>query len=189
MKIIFALGNPSIKFSKSRHNSGFMAIEHYAKLYNISWAKSLKFESHIAELLTPNEKILLIKPDTFYNRSGESLAKLISYYDVDSSQDLLVLHDELMLDFGIIRFRASGRDAGNNGIKSIISHIGTKFHRIKIGIENEKRPLMDADQFVLGNFSKSEADILQSKIIPEISSLIDDFIAENKVAKSINLTQ
>lgn len=189
MKIIFALGNPGIKFSKSRHNSGFMAIEHYAKLYNISWAKSLKFESHIAELLTPNEKVLLVKPDAFYNRLGESLAKIISYYDIDSSQDLLVLHDELMLDFGIIRFRASGRDAGNNGIKSIISHIGTKFHRIRIGIENEKRPLMDADQFVLGNFSKSEADILQSNIFPEISRLIDDFIEENKVATSINLTQ
>lgn len=189
MKIIFAQGNPGVIYSKTRHNAGFMVIEYYANMYDINWHKNAKFDAHIAELLTPNEKVLLVKPDTFYNNSGSVISKIIEYYKIDAQEDLLIIHDELMLPFGTIRLRASGRDAGNNGIKSIISQIGTKFHRIKIGIENESRQLMDADQFVLGSFSQEESDTLQDKILPQMCILINDFIANNRLTKSINLTK
>lgn len=187
MKIIFAQGNPGVQYNRTRHNTGFMIIEYYANLYKISWHNSSKFDAQIAELLTPNEKVLLIKPNTFYNNSGSTVSKIVEYYKIDVREDLLVIHDELMLPFGTLRLRSSGRDAGNNGIKSIISNIGNKFHRIKVGIENDNRSSIGADEFVLGTFSQEESKILRETIIPQIAILMDDFVANNKLIKSINL--
>lgn len=189
MKIVFALGNPGEQFVRTRHNTGFMIIDRLAEIYAIRWKKSLKFDAEIAEILNPNEKILLVKPLTYYNKTGESVLKILEYYKINHSEDLMVVHDELMLPFGTIRLRSSGRDAGNNGIKSINSSIGTKYDRLKIGIKNDISEKVDADQFVLGYFSKKELDLLKDIIIPTAVSLIEGFIAGNKTTTSMNFVQ
>lgn len=176
MKIIFGQGNPGSDYKNNRHNLGFMVLDKLADNYQVNFKKHADFKAEIAEILTPNEKILLVKPLSYYNNSGEVAEKLLKYYKLEAKDDLLVIHDELMLPFGSFRLRASGRDAGNNGIKSLNKHLGQNYHRVKIGIENELRPQMDADDFVLGNFSKEESNKLKSEIIPQVSDYIDSFI-------------
>lgn len=177
MKIIFGQGNPGVQYKNNRHNLGFMVLDRVAGNYKLEFKKNSDFKADIAELLTPNEKILLVKPLSFYNNSGEVAEKLLKYYKLDASSDLLVIHDELMLSLGSFRVRASGRDAGNNGIKSLNKHLGQNYHRVRIGIENELRPQMDADEFVLSNFSKEEAKKLSDEIIPHVTDYVDSFIA------------
>lgn len=176
MKIIFGQGNPGIGFSKNRHNVGFMVLDALANGYQIKFKKNTQFKSDIAELLLPNEKILLVKPLTFYNNSGESAEAILNYYKLTAADDILVVHDELMLPFGTFRVRNSGRDAGNNGIKSLNKHIGKNYHRLRIGIENDLRPVVDADEFVLGNFSSEEQKVLKNDLIPAVIVYIDKFI-------------
>lgn len=177
MKIILGQGNPGSQYKKNRHNLGFMVLDGLANSYKIDFKTSKDFKSDIAEILTPNEKIILVKPLEFYNNTGRVAEKLLKFYKLEAEHDLLVVHDELMLPFGTFRVRASGQDAGNNGIKSLSQHIGENFHRVRVGIENELRPKMDAEEFVLSNFSKEEQDRLTGEIIPHILEYIDSFMS------------
>ena len=179
MKIIFGQGNPGLEYKNNRHNTGFMVLDALAKAYEVDFKHEKDFKSEVAEILTPAEKILLVKPQTFYNHSGEAAQKLLAFYKLRAKKDILVIHDELMLPLGTFRVRNSGRDAGNNGIKSLNSHIGQDFHRVRVGIENELRPAMDADEFVLGNFRAEEIERLKVEIIPHIIEYVDSFIAGN----------
>jgi PTH1 family peptidyl-tRNA hydrolase len=187
MKIIFAQGNPLPGYINTRHDAGFVIINAFAKSYNTSWQKNNKFNAHTAEISLPNEKVILVRPDTYYNNTGVCARQILDFYNLDANSDILVLHDELMLPFGTIRVRNSGRDAGNNGIKSLNSHIGETFHRVRIGIENELRTQMDADAFVLGNFSAEEKQFLNEKIAPYIITIIEDFISGNTLHGNITL--
>lgn len=177
MKIIFGQGNPGKSYSKNRHNVGFMVLDELAKSYQLTFKTNTQFESLIADILTPNEKILLVKPQNFYNNSGAVAEKILKYYKLQASDDILVIHDELMLPFGTFRIRKSGRDAGNNGVKSLNKHIGENYHRVRVGIENELRSKIDADEFVLGNFSATELKVLKNELIPEIVKYVDNFMA------------
>lgn len=177
MKIIFGQGNPGAGFKHNRHNLGFMVLDKCASNYKVDFKKNNDFKAEIAEILTPNEKILLVKPLSFYNNTGEVAEKILNYYKLDAKNDLLVVHDELMLPFGSFRVRASGRDAGNNGVKSLNKHLGQHYHRLRVGIENELRPQADADDFVLSNFSASEIEKLNQEIIPHILDYVENFIS------------
>lgn len=187
MKLILAQGNPDEKFNDTRHNVGFMILDLFAHKQSATWSDKKKFQASAAEIIINNEKIILIKPMTFYNETGISAQKLVNFYGLNASTDILVLHDDLALPFGTIRTRKEGSDAGNNGIKSLNSHIGTDYHRIRIGIWNELRDRMDDADFVLGHFSKTELDRLDKDIAPHVLTLIDQFCHDNLVVTSHSL--
>lgn len=179
MKIIFAQGNPGSKYDKTRHNIGFYLIDRFAEKQSASWQEKSKFNAMIAELNIDDEKILLIKPNTFYNDTGLCIRKLIDFYTLDTTQDLLVIHDDLSLPISTIRVREKGSDAGNNGIKSISQHIGEDYHRLRVGIWNELRDQMDDASFVLSRMNKEEHDNLEQKIYPLVEEKIKNFISGN----------
>lgn len=176
MKIIFAQGNPDRKYAKTRHNTGFLVLDAFGEGHDALWKNVEKFNARIAELSLGDEKVLLVKPSSFYNDTGLVARKLIDFYKLDPSKDLLVIHDDIALPLTTIRIRQQGSDAGNNGVKSLNSHIGPDFPRIRIGIWTEMRDQMDDVNFVLGNYSKDEEKKVQKDIIPHTLTLIDQFL-------------
>src|SRR5690606_32443479 len=118
---------------KTRHNVGFIALDSYSKASASKWKHSDKFNAEISQLDTKEQKAILVKPNSYYNESGQVARKLVDFYKIDPKSDLLVIHDDLSLPLGTIRVRKKGSDAGNNGIKSINAHIGEDYARIRVG--------------------------------------------------------
>lgn len=177
MKLIFAQGNPGPEYKNNRHNIGFMAIDFFAKKHGAGeWQKKDKFKAEMAELPMNDEKIILVKPTTFYNLTGESARAICDFYKV-SPENLLVIHDDLDIDFGSIRIRHQGSDAGNKGIRSLNAHLGQDYYRVRIGIKNDLTDRVEAPDFVLSNFTKIELDQLSETILPKTSQIVEDFIA------------
>ncbi len=179
MKLILAQGNPEPKYDKTRHNVGFAVIDEFAKAHDLTWTNKSKFDALVTETTIDGEKILLAKPTTYYNETGQSARKLIDFYSIMPEHDLLVIHDDLALPFGTLRTRKQGSDAGNNGIKSLNNHIGPDYHRIRIGVSNENRERTGDVDFVLSKFSKSESDNLQEAVFPKAIEFIDEFCKES----------
>ena len=152
MKLVVGLGNPGDKYAKTRHNIGFEVISRLQKDLNIIGEKD-KFQGFLSEKTIDGEKVLFLKPQTFMNLSGNALIEIINFYKLDPKKDIIVIYDDMSLDFGDIRIREKGSSGGHNGIKSIISHIGEEFIRIKCGIGAKKE---DAVEHVLGEFSQTE---------------------------------
>lgn len=186
MKIILAQGNPGTEYQTTRHNVGFMAIDFFAHQKGTRFTPKPKFHADIAELTIAGEKILLVKPTTYYNETGHAAQTITSFYKIDTT-DVLVIHDELALPFGTLRTREKGSDAGNNGIKSLNAHLGEQYRRIRVGIWNDIADKQDAVDFVLGKFSSDESNKLQSHILPKVGELIDDFVADNHTSTSHSL--
>lgn len=178
MKLIVGLGNPGKKYTKTRHNVGFMAVDVLLMKLDdsVKWKLSKKFNAEVAEVTIKDEKIILAKPMTFMNRSGEAVGLIMHYYKINP-EDLIVIHDDKDLHLGKYKIQANRGDAGHNGVKSIIEHISTKkFNRIRIGIaaENEKK-MEDTPKFVLGKFGLRERKSVKEmfiKLIPELETLI-----------------
>lgn len=177
MKIIFAQGNPTKQYERTRHNTGFKVVERLAEVYSASWHTESKFRAEVAEAHIDNEKVLLVKPLSYYNETGPVARAIIDFYKLDPHTDFLVIHDELALPFGTIRVREKGSDAGNNGIKSLNTHLGADYMRIRVGIWNEGRNQMDDADFVLSAFSSQEATQLAEHIDNTIIPLAQKFIA------------
>jgi PTH1 family peptidyl-tRNA hydrolase len=179
MKIILAQGNPGPEYAQTRHNIGFMAIDTLAANLEANWTNKPKFQAFFAQSNIGSEKILLIKPTTFYNETGVSARKICDFYKVNPATDLLVVHDDLALPFGTIRVRGQGSDAGNNGIKSINTHVGMDYTRIRVGILNEFRDAMGDTDFVISNFRNAESRQLKKSIIPQTIEIIKQFCDNN----------
>jgi PTH1 family peptidyl-tRNA hydrolase len=175
MKLIFAQGNPGKQYEHTRHNTGFIVLDAFADTHDVSWKPNDRFKAQIAELTIQDEKVLLVKPQSFYNETGAVARRILDFYKV-TAEDFLVIHDELSLPFGTIRRREKGSDAGNNGVKSLNAHIGDSYRRLRIGIWNEKRDLMDDADFVLSGFSQEEAKKLTTDIIPHAHEAVESFI-------------
>lgn len=184
MKLILGQGNPGAKYDRTRHNVGFYTLDQLAQRHGLTWSLKTKFRALTAEITTGEEKIVLVKPTTFYNETGLSARQLVDFYSLDPARDLLVVHDDLALPFGTIRTRKQGSDAGNNGIKSLNSHLGTGYHRIRIGISNELRNHMEDTEFVLGRFSQTEIRSLRTSLLPKAVEFIDDFCGDGLEATS-----
>ncbi len=175
MKMIFAQGNPGSEYDKTRHNVGFMAIDFYAKQKGVAFQSKAKFNAEIAEYSEAGEKVLLVKPTTYYNETGVAARALCDFYKLDAA-DMLVIHDELALPFGTLRTREKGSPAGNNGIKSLNAHLGENYARLRVGTYNELLEKIGPFDFVLARFSGDELEKLRSDIFPKIGDLIDQFI-------------
>lgn len=183
MKIIFAQGNPGAQYTNSRHNVGFLALDEIAKKYDGEFIKKPKFHADIAEISIAGEKLLLVKPTTFYNETGHSARLITDFYKLAPKHDLLVVHDDLALPYGTIRVREKGSDAGNNGIKSLNAHLSQEYHRVRIGIYNDLRDRIPDADFVLGNFTKEEFQTFHQTVAPKIIELIESFCA-GKIEKT-----
>lgn len=187
MKIIFALGNPGSQYDGTRHNIGFKILDSYAEENKLKWSNKSKFSALVAEVKTAKETVLLAKPSTFYNETGVSARQLIDFYNLDAKNDILVIHDDLALPLGTVRTRVKGSDAGNNGVKSLTSHIGPNYHRLRVGIYNNLRDRMDDSDFVLGSFSKEESSRLNKTVIPHVLDVVDNFCNKGIEITSKNL--
>ena len=173
MKVIVGLGNPGKKYDGTRHNIGFIAMDYMSAKYGIKINK-IKHKSLIGEGNIAGEKVLLVKPQTFVNLSGEALREICSYYKVPA-ENVIVIHDDVSLPCGRLRIRKKGSDGGHNGIKSIIYQLASdEFTRIKIGVGAPPENY-DLPDWVLGRFSKEEVshlsklvDCVVEEVVPEI---------------------
>lgn len=157
MYIIAGLGNPGQPYEGTRHNAGFDVIDVLAEAYNIS-VDYRKNRALIGKGIIEGQKVILAKPQTYMNLSGESIRGLVAYYKVDEESELIVIYDDVSLDPGQIRIRKKGSAGGHNGIKSIIAHLGTEvFPRVKVGVGQKPRQYDLAD-YVLGHFSREERE-------------------------------
>lgn len=179
MKLIIGLGNPGKEYQNTRHNVGFMALDLLKEKYNASFKLETKMEGELS-ILNLSEKVILLKPTTYMNLSGNAVSKVMNYYKLEA-KDIFVIHDDMDLPVGHLRIRGHGSAGGHNGIKSIIEHVGLTFNRAKIGISKGN----DAKDYVLGNFSKTEmVDI--DIALHKVCDVIDDFINNMDIEKLMN---
>ncbi len=160
MHVIVGLGNPGREYKGTRHNIGFAVMDCLAEKYNIAIDEK-KHKALIGKGVIEGEKVILVKPQTYMNLSGESIRAVLDYYKIDETEELLVIYDDISLPVGALRIRPKGSAGGHNGIKNIIAHLGgEEFWRIKVGV-GEKPSRMDLKDYVLGHFTKEETEILE----------------------------
>lgn len=173
MKLIIGLGNPGNEYINTRHNIGFGLLDFIAHKNNFEFKIDKKFNASSCYLSIRGEKVILVKPLSFMNLSGNVVSKYANFYDVNS-RDILVIQDDLDMTFGKVRILYGSSSGGHNGIKSIIDGIGTKeFVRLKIGISNNK--LINTKDYVLGKFNKEEIEKIDD-IYLKLEDIINDFV-------------
>lgn len=171
MKLVVGLGNPGNQYNFTRHNSGFLALDFYFKTHKLKWEEKPKFGAIYAR----EGDVFFVKPQDFYNESGRATKEFARFYKINLS-DILVICDDFSMEFGKIRSRATGSAGGNNGLKSVISELGSEdFNRLRIGTGNDvlRHKMGDVD-FVLSKYTLEEKDKLP-EILGGVSKRIDEF--------------
>ena len=175
MKLIVGLGNVGKEYENTRHNMGFMLVDRYLEYKNIPLKFKEKFNAMYVETAINNEKVIFIKPTTYMNNSGMAVRAFVDFYKLNV-EDILVISDDLDLDLGKFRLRRNGSSGGHNGLKSIISHLGTDgFKRLRIGISNDKD---DVINYVLSKFSKRELNEIDTMFDTLVNVLDDYFVMD-----------
>lgn len=183
VKMIVGLGNPGSKYEKTKHNIGFMAIDNIVKNLDVTFTDDKNFKAQIGSTFINHEKVYFVKPTTFMNNSGIAVKALLTYYNIDIT-DLIVIYDDLDMEVSKLRLRSKGSAGGHNGIKSIIAHIGTQeFNRIKVGIG---RPLkgMTVISHVIGQFN-TEDNIAISLTLDRVVNAVKFYLQENDFEKTM----
>lgn len=182
MILVAGLGNPGSEYASTKHNIGFLAVDEIGKRVGIELTKK-KFSGSFGEGFFNNEKLLLLKPETYMNRSGESVSSAANFYNIPS-ENIVVVHDEMDLPTGTVRIKAGGGSAGHKGINSIIEKIGDRgFIRVRIGI-GKPREKSEGASHVLARFEKGKRDIVQDSIVRAADAVLE--IIENGVEKAMN---
>ena len=182
--IIAGLGNPGAKYEMTRHNAGFLAIDLFAIEENVN-IKKLKFHSLISDVTIAGKRCLIMKPQTMMNNSGEAVAEAAKFYKIPA-ENVIIVFDDISLDVGQIRIRRKGSAGGHNGIKSIISHLGSEnFPRVKIGVGKKPTPEYDLVSWVLGKFPKDEQGALKTAL--ENTTKAVRLIADDDIDRAMNL--
>lgn len=168
IKLIVGLGNPGARYARSRHNVGFLVVEQFARAHDLKFARK-RFNAEIAEGNIGDARVLIAKPQTFMNLSGEAVGKLFAFYKI-APRDLLVVYDDLDLPLGKLRLRPKGSAGGHHGMESILARIGTSdFPRLRIGIG---RPNPDADiDHVLGTFDHAERQLMDETFARAVEAI------------------
>lgn len=167
MYLVAGLGNPGVKFDKTRHNAGFDVIDMCERKYNFSLNRA-KFKGIYGETIINNEKVIFLKPQTYMNLSGESVREIVDFYKIPV-ENIIVVSDDISIDVGRLRIRAKGSAGGHNGLKNIIAHLGTdKFARIKVGVGN---PTYDIINFVTGPFSSEDRIIVEQAFAAAVDAI------------------
>ena len=169
MKLIIGLGNPGKQYEYTRHNIGFEVIDALAKEWNAPLTNA-KFNGMYATVHRPEGKVVLLKPLTYMNLSGECVRPIMDYFDVDV-EDIIVIYDDLDLETGKLRLRQKGSAGGHNGIKSLIQHLGTQqFNRIRVGVDRPPAGMKVAD-YVLAKFAKDDAPIVADAVAKSVAAV------------------
>lgn len=175
MKLVVGLGNIGREYENTRHNMGFMFVDRYLKDKNITDKFKEKFKAMYIETKINNEKVIFIKPMTYMNNSGLAVKAFVDFYKL-SIEDILVISDDLDLDLGKFRLRSSGSSGGHNGLKSIISCLGTdNFKRLRVGISNDGDDVID---YVLSKFSKTEMAKIDT-LFTTLVKVLDDYFVQD----------
>lgn len=183
MYYIVGLGNPGIQYENTRHNAGFIAIDYLARKYSID-VRKIKFKSLIGQGVISGHKVMLVKPQTYMNNSGEAIREIYKYFDFDHDK-LIVIYDDIDIDFGSIRIRKKGSAGTHNGMKSIIYNLEfDDFPRIKVAV-GKKPSYMDLANFVLSGFSKQEAKIIEEEV--KLASDAIEMILEEGIEKTMSM--
>lgn len=182
IRMIVGLGNPGNEYEKTRHNAGFWFIDRLISQYNLTLKSETKFLGDIAKFNSPFGNVWLLKPTTFMNRSGQSIARLAHFYKINPEQILLV-HDELDLPPGSVKLKQSGGHGGHNGLRDMIAQLGKNFYRLRLGIGHpgSKEQVVG---FVLGKTPKSEQLLIDSAIDKAIDSI--ELIVQGDMQKAMN---
>lgn len=184
--LIVGLGNPGDKYRYTRHNIGFLTIETLANLLNAS-GFSKKFGSYLSEININSTKLILVKPDTYMNLSGLAISETLRFYKIPLDS-LLVIHDDLDLMPFQLRYKKGGGAGGHNGLKSIDSHIGQNYKRLKIGIGRPEYK-EEVNDYVLSNFTKTEQKYL-SQFLPKLAQIVPELLtsaAPNELLNQLTL--
>lgn len=184
MKLIVGLGNPGVVYDRTRHNVGFMVLDYFASLNNCAITSS-KFNGLYTKIKVGDCEVMLLKPQSYMNLSGEVVRKFVDYFKINVS-DILVISDDLDLPFLKVRLRASGSCGGHNGLRNIENCLGTNLYkRLRIGICNDKS--IDTKDYVLGKLSQEDYNLFMDKC-PVFSDILVDFCSLdfNKVVNKYN---
>ena len=184
MKLIVGLGNPGREYENTRHNMGFITIDRFADKYNVKIDKK-KFNGLYTDLNINGEKVILLKPQSYMNLSGEVVRRFVDFYKIDVS-DILIISDDLDLQFGTFKLKGQGSSGGHNGLKNIELHLKTsEYKRLKIGISNNK--MIDTKDYVLGKLNEEETNKI-TEILPITNKIIEDFttVDFNKIMSKYN---
>jgi len=176
MFLIAGLGNPGEKYSHTRHNIGFLIIDKIVK--NLSLSNNIN-NPNFKAIVTKSQNSLYVQPQTFMNLSGESIVSIADYYDIPNS-NIIIIHDDIDLEFGSLKFKIGGGHGGHNGLKSIDAHIGKDYTRIRVGVSKPSNKL-DVANYVLSNFSKDEFIQLNDTIINQAINAIQSLQNSNDI--------
>ena len=172
MKLIVGLGNPGKEYENTRHNIGFDFVDYYLDYLNITDKWNSKFDGLYIQTKINNNKVIFLKPQTYMNLSGNSIRKIVDYFDINIS-DILVISDDLDLNVGNFKLKQEGSSGGHNGLKSIESSLGTsQYKRLKIGISKDND--LDTKDYVLNCFSKKDRKVLE-ELFQSLCSVLDDY--------------
>lgn len=179
MNLIVGLGNPGVKYQNTKHNIGFICLDYLSK--DGIWETHKKTDSQVIK----TSRFLLAKPQTFMNLSGQAVSSLLSFFKLQPN-DLIVIHDDLDLDFGRIKIQDSGQSAGHKGLESIINFLNTEnFLRIRVGIGRPNDPKIPVEDYVLSNFSENDKPFLEG-VKKEVKLAVETIIKSGKI-KALNL--
>lgn len=183
MYLVAGLGNPGKQYDMTRHNIGFEVIDYIADQQNVS-VKKLKFKGLYGEMNVGGEKVILLKPQTYMNLSGECIRDFAAFYKIPV-ENIIVINDDIYLDSGVLRIRKSGSAGGHNGLKSIIYQLSSdQFPRIRVGVNSPLREKADLADFVLARFAKEEIPVLEEAII-RVAKAVSEII-KNSVDSAMN---
>lgn len=174
MKLIAGLGNPDDKYKFTRHNAGFMALDYLKYQWDFDFKFESKFNAELAKINHNGQSLIMLKPFTYMNLSGQSVIAVMNFYKI-SKEDVLIIYDDIAMPLGKIRFRAKGSDGGHNGIKSVIKVFGgdNSFDRLKIGIGPQ--PNLPSEVFVLQNFTDSQLLELKT-VFKNVQSAVETYL-------------
>lgn len=176
MYLIVGLGNPGKQYENTRHNAGFSVVESVAQKHGVVFSGQ-KFKGSVAEFFVKGQKVILLKPQTYMNLSGESVIEAVNYYDIPV-ENIMVISDDLDIEVGRVKIRPKGSSGGQNGLKNIIHHLKTEnFIRVKVGIG--KNPLFKTSDYVLGKMDPKTA-------IDTAVMIVDEFISGTKIDMLMN---
>ena len=182
--MLVGLGNPGESYQKTRHNAGFMAVDRFCKIHNINGFKT-KFNAHIADFTLNGKKILIVKPQTYMNNSGDAVGKIAHFYKI-SPQNTIVMFDDISFPVGVLRIRRKGSAGGHNGIKSIISAVGSEdFPRIKIGVGDKPHKDADLKNHVLSNFKPDDLKNMDEPLNRAVAAA--ELIINGETDKAMNM--
>jgi PTH1 family peptidyl-tRNA hydrolase len=176
MKLIVGLGNPGSQYARTRHNAGFMVVDALEKKFGSGQPSKARFHALTSEVGIGAERVLLLKPTTYMNRSGQCVAEAARFYKIAPVNDLLVVVDEVYLPTGVVRMKPAGGTAGHNGLENIQALLGTDaYPRLRVGVgiqpSGGKPPLMNQADFVLGRFDEGEEPLLADAIARSVSAV------------------